>query len=137
MSVFASPRFLRFVMLADAASVLVSGVPQVAVTEWLARWTGLPAQLLMASGLFLLVYGVFASWIGTRSPIPAAPVWLVVMGNSAWGVACGGLIGAGIFNLTAWGLGYLVLNVVAVTVFAGLQWVGLRHLPQSGRLTAA
>ena len=67
-----SPRFLRTVLLLDAASVLLSGVPQVLATAWLARWTGLEPTLLLASGLFLFVYTAFVGWIGTRQPIPAA-----------------------------------------------------------------
>ena len=49
-----SPRFLRTVLLLDAASVLLSGVPQVLATAWLARGTGLEPTLLLASGLWWL-----------------------------------------------------------------------------------
>ncbi len=127
MSVFHSPRFLPTVMLLDAASVLACGVLQLLVTPWMARWTGLAPALLLSSGLFLLAYATFASWIGTRQAIPSGPVRLVIWGNLAWGVACLGLIFAGPFNLTIWGVAYLLLNVVAVTLFAALQWVGLRQ----------
>jgi hypothetical protein len=132
MSVLLSPQFLRSVLLLDAASVLASGVPQVAVTAWLASLTGLPSSLLMATGVFLLCYGAFASWVGTRRPIPAAAVWLIIMGNLAWGVACVGLIGVGPFGLTGWGVIYLLLHGVAVTSFAALQVLGVRQSALQG-----
>ncbi|MCW5631111.1 MAG: hypothetical protein KIT47_19730 [Rhodoferax sp.] len=122
-----SPRFLRTVLLLDAASVLLSGVPQVLATAWLARWTGLEPTLLLASGLFLFVYTAFVGWIGTRQPIPAAPVHCVIAGNLTWGVGCLGLIAMAGSDLSFWGVAYLLMHVVAVTLFAALQWAGLRH----------
>ncbi len=137
MSAYSSPRFLRLVMLADASSVLASGLLQVVATDWLARWTGLPAWLLLWTGVFLLGYAVFAAWIGTRAPIPVALVALVAVGNALWGIACVFLIGAASFQLTFWGIAYLALNVVAVTLFAALQVTGLRRSPASSSLSAA
>lgn len=127
MPVSTSPRFLRTVLLLDAASVLLSGVPQVLATAWLARWTALAPTLLLASGLFLFVYSAFVVWIGTRQPIPAAPVWLVIAGNLTWGVGCLGLIALAASDLSFWGVAYLLMHVIAVTLFAALQWAGLRH----------
>ncbi|MCZ4314115.1 hypothetical protein O4H66_11955 [Comamonadaceae bacterium G21597-S1] len=122
-----SPRFLRTVLLLDAASVLFSGVPQVLATAWLARWTALDPTLLLSSGLFLFVYSAFVVWIGTRQPIPAAPVRLVIAGNLAWGVGCMGLIAIAASGLSSWGVAYLLMHVVAVTLLAALQWAGLRQ----------
>jgi hypothetical protein len=127
MSHLSSPRFLRTVMLLDADSVLLCGVPQVLATAWLARWTGLDHTLLLASGVFLLVYAAFASWIGTRQPIPPPLVLTVILGNVLWAVGCVGLIAAAPPELPAWGHGYLLLNIAAVMLFAALQWVGVRH----------
>lgn len=133
MSAFQSPRFLRNVLLLDAASVLLTGAPQVIFTARLAAWTGLPSALLLATGAFLLAYGIFAIWIATRRPIPAALVRLVIAGNLAWGVACLALLAAPPFALTGWGVADLLLNVVAVTLFAALQWLGVRQpAPQWG-----
>lgn len=122
-----SPRFLRAALLLDAASVLLCGVPQVLFTAWLARWTGLGPTLLLASGVFLLAYAALVLWIGTRQPIPAAPVRLVIAGNLVWGVGCIGLIASAPSGLPFWSLAYLLLHMVAVTLFAALQWAGLRQ----------
>lgn len=129
-------RFLRTVMLLDAASVLLSGVPQLLATGWLARWSGLPVGVLWSTGLFLLVYGALACWIGTRRPIPASLVQLVIAGNLAWGVGCIVLLVAGPFAPSYWGTAYLLLHLVAVVVFAALQWSGLRRLAAATRLAA-
>ena len=53
MSLFASPRFLSRVMAADAVSCAATGALQLIFGTALARWTGLPAPLLLATGVFL------------------------------------------------------------------------------------
>ena len=69
MSVFASPRFLPRVMWADAASCAATGALQVAFTDALARLTGLPAPLLLGTGVFLLAYAAMAAFMaGRRTP---------------------------------------------------------------------
>ncbi len=127
MMIATSPRFLRTVLLLDAASVLPGGVPQVLATTWLARWTGLEHTLLLSSGLLLFVYAAFVVWVGGRQPIPAAAVRWVIGCNLAWAVGCLGLIAMTASDLSLWGVAYLLVNIVAVTVFAALQWVGLRQ----------
>lgn len=86
MSVFASPRFLPNVMWADAASCAATGALQVAFTDALARLTGLPAPLLMGTGVFLLAYAALAAFMASRSTPPRALIGLVVVGNFGWAV---------------------------------------------------
>lgn len=136
MSIFSSPRFLRNVLLADAASGLAGGVLQLAFTDALAQRTNLPVELLLGTGWFLLAYAAFAAYVGTRVPVPRSVVWLLVVGNLAWGVACVVLLLSGAVQPSAWGIAYVVLQAVGVTIMAELQWFGLRHAPQ-GRLATA
>ena len=70
MSVFASPRFLRNVLLADAASCLASGAAQLGFNAALARLLNLPSVLLFGTGVFLVVYGTAVAFIATRDPVP-------------------------------------------------------------------
>src|SRR5437763_1833863 len=56
MSILASPRFLRNVLLADAASCVATGAVQTLWTGALAQTLDVPAALLAGSGWFLLTY---------------------------------------------------------------------------------
>lgn len=136
MSLFSSPRFLRNVLLLDAATGLGSGALQLGATAWLATWTGLPSRLLLESGVFLLLYGVGLLWLARRDPIPLAGVRLLVIGNIAWAVACIALMLGPWPEPTPWGLAYLALHAVSVLVMAQMQWLGLRQL-RSTRLATA
>jgi len=84
MSIFASPRFLRLVMWADAASCAATGALQLALQRPLADLTGLPPFLLTATGLFLLAYASAAAWMARREPLPRTLIGLVAVGNLGW-----------------------------------------------------
>lgn len=129
MSLFASPRFLRRVLWADAASCLGCGALQLA-------WPGLddllalPGALLTASGVFLLAYAGLVAWLARRDPLPRLPVRLLVTGNLGWALACVVLLASGAVQPGALGTAYIVLQAVTVTVLAELQWFGLRAQPR-------
>lgn len=127
MSVFASPRFLPNVMWADAASCAATGALQVAFTDALARLTGLPAPLLMGTGVFLLAYAALAAFMASRSTPPRALIGLVVVDNFGWAVACVALLVSGMFPVTAVGVAWVLAQAVCVIVLAELQWTGLRR----------
>ena len=127
MSVFASPRFLPNVMWADAVSCAATGALQVAFTGVLARLTGLPAPLLMGTGVFLLAYAAAAAFMASRSTPPRTLIGLVVVGNFGWAVACVALLVSGMFPVTAVGVAWVVAQAVCVIVLAELQWTGLRR----------
>ncbi|SEF33316.1 hypothetical protein ABL840_10375 [Variovorax sp. NFACC27] len=127
MSVFASPRFLPNVMWADAASCAATGALQVAFTDALARLTGLPAPLLMGTGVFLLAYAAMAAFMASRATPPRTLIGLVVVGNFGWAVACISLLVSGIFPVTAVGVAWVLAQAVCVIVLAELQWTGLRR----------
>ena len=131
MNVFSSPRFLRNVLWADAASCAATGALQLAAAGWLAQVLGLPANLLLASGGILVGVVVLAGWLATREPVPRAPLWLLIIGNWLWVAACLGLLFTGAAG-TALGQAYLAAQAVAVIVLAELEWMGLRRYPVTG-----
>lgn len=122
---FASPLFLRNVLLADAASCLGCGLLQVAWPGTVTAVLGLPATLLTPTGIFLLLYGALVGWLATRRPVPRAPVWLLAFGNIGWGLACVALLVAGGLQPTALGTAYVVLQAVTVWLLAELQLLAL------------
>jgi hypothetical protein len=126
MSVTSSPNFLRNVLVADSISCLGSGALQVGFTGTMAALLGLPAHLLMGTGIFLVAYGVLVGLLATRNPAPRVIIWLLVVGNLGWAAACVLLLASGAVAPTALGVAWVVIQALTVSVLAQLQWLGLR-----------
>jgi hypothetical protein len=131
MSLFNSPRFLPTVLWADAASGAGTAALQLLAAGMLAPLLGIPAWLLTASGVALLVYMALAAWLANAQPVPRGQLMLLIAGNWLWVAGCLVLLFAG-SGVTALGQGYLVMQAVAVAVLAELQWMGLRRNPVRG-----
>ncbi|MEO5669468.1 MAG: hypothetical protein ABIR26_02150 [Ramlibacter sp.] len=132
MSIFSSPRFLRYVLLADAASCIATGALQVAFTGALAQHLGIPAGLLAGTGWFLLAYAATVAFIATRDPIPRGFVWLLVAGNLGWAAACVALLASGWIAPASLGVAWILAQAATVAVLAELQWTGLRRTRITG-----
>lgn len=126
MSTLATPRFLRAVLWFDAVSCAASAALHLFGAGLLAHLLGLPAGLLVASGLVLCACAAGAAWIATREPLPRAPIVALSLANWAWVAGCLGLLFTGAAGTTL-GQVYLVLQAVAVAVLAELQWFGARR----------
>ncbi len=129
MSLISSPHFLRRVLRADAIVSPGSGALQLLFTAWLADLTGLGQALLLEVGILYLVYGVFVAWLATRAEPPRALVWLLVLGNAGWAVACLALLALGVYATTTLDTAYVVLQAVAVALLSDLQFLGVRRAP--------
>jgi hypothetical protein len=132
MSMFDSPRFLRNVLFADAASCVATGAAQVLFTAQLADLLHLRAALLAGTGWFLLAYAATVAFIATRDPLPRPLVWLLVVGNAAWAVGCGVLLASQLVAPTSLGVGWILAQAATVAVLAELQWTGLRRTRVTG-----
>lgn len=135
-SIFASPRFLSRVMWVDAASCAATGALQVGPTDALARLTGLPAGLLLGTGVFLLGYAALAAAMAMRVTPPRALIGLVVLGNFGWAAACAALLVSGVFPVTPLGMAWVIAQAATVVLLAEAQWMGLRAT-RAGRARAA
>lgn len=131
MSIFASPRFLRSVLWADAASGAATALLQLTAANALAALLGLSSGLLLASGLALVVYVAGAAYLASCNPVPRGPVWALIIGNWAWVAGCVALLMTGAAG-TALGQAYLVVQAIAVALLAELQWMSLRRTPVPG-----
>ena len=114
-------------MLIDAIVSGASGLLQVAATGFLASQLGLPDALIMGTGVFYLVYAAAVAAVATRKPIPRAVAWLIMGGNLLWALACLASLVGGPLAPTLLGKGYVIMQAVAVAVFAELQYFGLRR----------
>ncbi|MDB5873930.1 MAG: hypothetical protein JWQ07_3372 [Ramlibacter sp.] len=132
MSIFASPRFLRNVLFADAASCLATGALQLLFNAPLAQLLNLPGVLLAGTGWFLLAYAALVGFVATRDPLPRSLVWLFVAGNAGWAVACIALLVSRMLAPTALGMTWILAQAATVAVLAELQWTGLRRTRAAG-----
>jgi hypothetical protein len=132
MSVPVPSRFLRHVLIADAASCVASALVQLMFTGPLAELLRLPAALLTGTGAFLLAYGAVVAWIASRDPLPRPLVWMLVAGNAAWAAACAALLAGGWVTPSSWGVAWILAQAATVAVLAQLQWTGLRRTRVAG-----
>jgi hypothetical protein len=119
--------FLRRALLADA---IFSGVSALLLTfgaGYLTTLLNLPEALLRETGLFLIAYAAFVGILGTRAAMPKALVLLVIAGNAAWTLASVALLLSGIVSPNLLGEAAVVMQAIAVGVFAELQFIGLRR----------
>lgn len=132
MSVLTSPKFLRYVLWTDAGSSAAASLMHLTAAGALAELLGLPATLLMGSGLLLLVYMALAGYLASCDPVPRPLGWVLVVGNWAWAAVCLVLLLEGALAPTLLGKAYLVVQVVAPAFLGSLQWAGLRRTPVVG-----
>lgn len=131
MSFIASSRFLRNVLIADAASCLATGAIQALLPDSLPRILALPAGLLAVTGWLLLAYGFAVGLIAMSDPLPRALVRLLMVGNLAWGTACVLLLAGQWLAPNSWGAAWIAAQAATVTLLALLQWKGLRRSEHS------
>jgi hypothetical protein len=120
-------RFLRNVLLADAA---VSGAAAAAMLlggSWLQSLLNLPGELLLPAGLVLAAYAGLVAWLARRESLPRVTVWALIACNVAWAADCVAIAIAPWFAPNALGQAFLGLQVVAVLAFAELQFMALRR----------
>ncbi len=118
---------LRTVLRLDAAASGALGIAAAAGAGVLDTLLGLPADLLLGVGIFLVVYAAGLVLLATRARMPRPAVWVVVLGNAAWVLASLGLA-VGLWSaLTVLGVVIVLAQAGAVAVFADLQYAGLRR----------
>lgn len=127
-------RFLRLVFRLDAVAtgavgVLVLLAAGIVVGDGrpFVALLGTPLSLLVPVGLFLMVYAGFVWIIGSRRLVSGSACWAAVAINAACVVGCVVVVAAGWFPLTALGVVFVLVQAVAVALFAGLQFIGLRR----------
>lgn len=86
---------------------------------------GLPRELVIGLGAFLVAYGVGVFLLGVRPFRPLVAV--VVIGNSVWVLDSFLTAFAGWFPVTGLGVFVIVAQAVAVIGFITLQVLGLRR----------
>ncbi|MBC7897360.1 MAG: hypothetical protein H7066_18225 [Cytophagaceae bacterium] len=117
---------LRTALLADAAASGLVGLLQVIAAAWLSRLTNFPQGLVLATGLFLLAYAALLVFTARSATVAWALIATIIVGNLAWAVACMTLLAIDALTPTGVGVLFIMLQVVTVFSFAGLEVAGLR-----------
>lgn len=120
---------LKTALLIDAVGSAGTAIVQLLAPSALARLLGLSPALLFETGVFMAVYVAALILLARSARVWRALVGLVIVGNLAWAAACIALALLGPAAITGTGVAYLLLQAIAVTVFAVLQYRGLRASP--------
>ncbi len=119
--------FLRKVLLADAATGIISAVGQTMLTGEFVRLTGMPSGLLFMSGLALYPIAAFMAWTALRTPLMPAAVWIIILGNVGWALASLALLLVPTLVPTPAAAVLVAAQAAAVAMFAIFEWVGLKR----------
>ena len=116
---------LRGALLADALASGAMGLLMAGGAELAAPLLGLPRALLFWSGLALLPFALFVSWIARRREPPQVAVQTVLLVNLAWVAASALVLTLLPVAPTALGYVFITLQALAVLALAAAQWIGL------------
>ncbi len=124
---------LRRALQADAIFSGVAALMFVFGAGLLASLTNLPETFLLNTGLVLVVYAALVGYLGTRSMMSKAAVWAVIAVNAIWAIDSFILLVSGWVSPNLLGQALIVMQAVAVGVFAELQFIGLRKSESAAR----
>ncbi|MEQ1649511.1 MAG: hypothetical protein ABL898_13075 [Hyphomicrobiaceae bacterium] len=116
---------LRNVLWADTASCAGSALVMILGGSWLTTLTALPQSLTLWSGLMLIPIAAFIAWVATRTPIPMAGVWLIIVGNVGWVLAS--VVVAIAVKANGLGTTFVLAQAAVVAVLAWLEYAQLKN----------
>lgn len=128
-----SSTFLRRALAADALASGATGVLLSAGGDVLAGLTGLESALGQPLGLFFMGYAAIVAWMASRAALPKVMAWTVIAANLAWAAESLLSLATGFITPTALGVAFVIVQALAVAVFAQLQFMGLRRSQQLAR----
>jgi hypothetical protein len=119
--------FLRRALIADALVSAVVGAVMALGANALQALLNIPSALLMPAGLALFPYAAYLLWLATRPAVPRAAVWVPIVLNVLWAAECVLFAVNASPPPTPLGEAFIASQVIAVLVFAGLEYIGLRR----------
>lgn len=127
MQIFPVSNFLRWVLLADAATCIATGLLMTLGANPLEQFLGLPPELLRYAGLSLLPFAAFIIYLATRENLSASAIWAVIILNALWTADSILLLLGGWVATTTFGYIFVVFQALGVAIFAALEYFGLRQ----------
>lgn len=126
LTIIPSP-LLRQALVADAATSAACGLLMTLAAGPMSGTLGLPEMLLRIAGIVLLPYAAFIGWMGLREQIQKPVAWAVVIGNAIWAADSFLLLASGWVEPTRAGYAFVIVQALAVLMYAEFQYVGLRR----------
>jgi hypothetical protein len=126
MQILRTSTFLRWTLLADAATCVATGLLMMLGSGQLEQFLGLPAGLLRYAGVSLLPFAAFLVYLAKRENLSTQGVWTAIVLNTIWTAASLLLLMTGRVAPTELGYTFVIAQALGVAVFAGLEYFGLR-----------
>ncbi|MBA3712753.1 MAG: hypothetical protein H0W76_09930 [Pyrinomonadaceae bacterium] len=126
MQLFRTSTFLRWVLLADAATCIAIGLLMIFGSDLLAQFLGLPKELSRYAGLSLLPFAAFLIYLARRENLSPPAVWSVIVLNALWTIDSLLLLLIGWVDPTGLGYAFIIFQACGVAMFAALEYLGLR-----------
>jgi len=126
MQILRTSTFLRWTLLADAATCVATGLLMTLGSGQLEQFLGLPAGLLRYAGVSLLPFAAFLVYLAKRENLSTQGVWTAIVLNTIWTAASLLLLMTGRVAPTELGYTFVIVQALGVAVFAGLEYFGLR-----------
>jgi len=126
MQLFRTSTFLRWVLFADAATCVATGLLMMLGSGVLEQFLGLPAGLSRYAGVSLLPFAALLVYLATRENLSPPVVWAVIVLNALWTVDSILLLLSGWIEPTGLGSAFVIFQAFGVAIFAALEYLGLR-----------
>ncbi|MEU5977766.1 hypothetical protein [Streptomyces sp. NPDC047315] len=123
-------RLLRLVLRVDGVSTAVMAVVLIVAVGPLGDLTGMPTGFTLGFGGYQLAGGAVLLLIARLPVLRPAIVRTVICVNLFSGIGCVALALVDPLSLTGFGVFFLLVGAVIVTVYAALGYAGLRRMTQ-------
>jgi hypothetical protein len=129
MSYIQPSTFLRRVLVLDAVSCAGMGLLLVTFSGWLSGVLNLPRELLQQASVVLLPFALLLAFLSTRTRLPRAAVWAVIVANAIWAIDSIVLLFTGWVQPNLPGHLFVAGQAAFVAVMLELEYIGLRKSP--------
>lgn len=120
--------FLQRAILGNAAFSGISGLVFVIAASPISQFIGLINPLHLAIvGIILLLYMPILVWLANQSPVPTWMAWVVIDLDVLWVIGSLIIVFTSLVPLSTGGKWAVAITADAVTIFAILQYIGMRR----------
>ena len=119
-------RFLRLVLFADAATCFATGLLMIFGSTILGNLLEMPPKLFSYAGISLLPFTVGLVYMMSRERLSPSVVWTVIVLNLLWTADSFLILATGWVTPNELGYAFVGAQALAVAMFAGLEYAGLK-----------